>query len=504
MSHLGSFDLAVVGGGVNGAGIARDAAGRGLSVLLIEKDDLAQGTSSRSSKLVHGGLRYLEQYAFRLVRESLAEREILLRTAPHLVRPMRFVLPQEGGQRPGWLVRLGLLIYDHMGSRKILPASRALDLARAPEGFGLRREFRRGFAYSDCAVDDARLVVANALDARRLGARIETRTALVGSRRDGGAWRLTLKRESGEMTVEARALVNAAGPWTAEALSAANAKSEKRLRLVKGSHLVTRKFWQGEQAYLLQNPDRRVVFVTPYEGDFALIGTTDVPFAGRPEDAAIAPEETDYLLAAVRRYFAEAPAPADILDCFSGVRALLDDGASEASAVTRDYDFELDAPVAAAPLLSVFGGKLTTYRRLAEQALARLSRAFPAMGPAWTKSAILPGGALDAPDFAAFLAAVARRWPWLPSSLAEGYARRYGARIAELIDGATSMADLGRHFGDGLYEREARFVTANEWAESAEDILERRTKHHLRLSAEERRSFEAWLAAVAGGREPRR
>jgi len=493
MPHLGDFDLAVVGGGVNGAGIARDAAGRGLSVLLVEKDDLAQGTSSRSSKLVHGGLRYLEHYAFRLVRESLAEREILLRAAPHLVRPMRFVLPLRSGLRPAWLVRLGLLLYDHMAGRDVLPPSRALDLSQAPEGAALRPDFERGFAYSDCSVDDARLVVANALDASRLGARIETRTALAGARRKGAAWRLTLTGEGGETTAEARALVNAAGPWAEQALGAAGARSEKRLRLVKGSHLVTHKFWEGEQAYLLQNSDRRVVFVTPCEREFALIGTTDVPFAGHPEDAAIEADEIEYLLAAAGRFFRTGPARGDVVHCFSGVRALLDDGSSEASAVTRDYALDLDAPEGAAPLLSVFGGKLTTYRRLSEQALERLRPVFPGLGPAWTKSAFLPGGAFDAPDFGAFLAAVERRWPWLPAPLAEGYARRYGARIVELMEGAASPADLGRCFGPMLTEREARFLIAREWARSAGDIVERRTKHHLSLSADEKLSFEAWL-----------
>jgi glycerol-3-phosphate dehydrogenase len=497
MTHLGDFDLAVVGGGVNGAGIARDAAGRGLRVLLIEKDDLAQGTSSRSSKLVHGGLRYLEHFEFRLVRESLVEREVLLAAAPHLVRPMRFVLPHSHDQRPAWLIRLGLFLYDRLGGHKTLPRSQALDLERAPEGACLRKDFSRGFEYSDCWVDDSRLVVLNALDASRLGASVLTRTQLIGARRSGGAWRLSLRGAGGDVSAETRALINAAGAWAEDVLSRAGTHSAKRLRLVKGSHLVTRKFWDGEQAYLLQNADRRVVFVTPYLDDFALIGTTEVPFAGRPEDAAIGTDEIDYLLRVVGRYFAASPAKSDLVDCFSGVRALVDDGAGEASAVTRDYALDLDAPAGAPPLLTAFGGKITTYRRLAEQALDRLTRFFPLSRPAWTRSAALPGGALEAPDFSAFLSAVKNRRPWLPAPLARSYARRFGARTDELLEGANSLSDLGRYFGGELYEREARFLVAQEWAASAEDILERRSKHRLRLTADEVQSFEAWFRAEA-------
>jgi glycerol-3-phosphate dehydrogenase len=495
MTHIGNFDLAVVGGGVNGAGIARDGAGRGLSVLMVEKDDLAQGASSRSSKLVHGGLRYLEHYEFRLVRESLIEREVLLAAAPHLVRPIRFVLPHSPEQRPAWLIRLGLFLYDQIGGRRTLAPSRALDLAHSPAGACLRKEFRRGFEYSDCWVDDARLVVANALDASRLGARVLTRTALVAAHRSGREWSLSLRGGAGDFSAGARALVNASGPWVEDVLRAAGAKSAKRVRHVKGSHLVTRKFWGGEQAYLLQNADGRVVFVSPYMEDFALIGTTDVPFAGQPEDAAIDGEEIDYLLRVVGRYFAKAPARSEVLDCFSGVRPLFDDGAGDAAAVTRDYAFDLDAPADAPPLLSVFGGKITTYRRLAEQALDRFARFFPAMSLAWTSRATLPGGALEAPDFAAFTRALERRRPWLPGSLGLGYARRYGSRVDELLDGATTLAELGRHFGGELYEREARFLVAHEWATSAEDILERRSKHHLLLTGDERRAFEVWFAA---------
>jgi glycerol-3-phosphate dehydrogenase len=495
MTDLGDFDLAVIGGGVNGAGIARDAAGRGLSVLLIEKHDFAQGTSSRSSKLVHGGLRYLEYYEFRLVREALIEREVLLRAAPHIVRPMRFVLPHSPEQRPAWLIRLGLFLYDHLGGRELLPSSGALDLARAPEGQPLRQAFSRGFAYSDCWVDDARLVVLNVLDASRLGARVLSRTELISARRDGREWSLSLRSGALESRARARGLVNAAGPWVENVERATGSNSAKRVRLVKGSHLVTAKFWQGEQAYLLQSPDRRVVFVSPYEEDFALIGTTDVPFAGSPEDAAIDESEVDELLGLVNLYFRGGPTRDDILHCFSGVRPLFDDGADDASAITRDYVFDLDAPPGAAPLLTIFGGKITTYRRLAEQALERLQPFFPAMTPPWTKGVTLPGGALGELGFSGFLSALMSRNPWLPAGVALGYARRYGSRAEDLLKDAKSLEDLGRHFGDGLYEREALFLAAEEFALTSDDILERRTKHHLRLTPEERSTFEAWFDA---------
>jgi glycerol-3-phosphate dehydrogenase len=493
MTDLGDFDLAVVGGGVNGAGIARDAAGRGLSVLLVEKDDFAQGTSSRSSKLVHGGLRYLEHYEFRLVREALIEREVLLRAAPHIVRPIRFVLPHSPEQRPAWLIRLGLLLYDHLGGRALLPPSRAIDLRRAPEGAPLRREFSRGFVYSDCRVDDARLVILNVLDASRLAARTLARTALVGARREQGVWSLVLRSGGLEINARTRALVNASGPWVETVLRAACVSSTKRVRLVKGSHLITRKFWEGEQAYLLQNIDGRVIFVSPYEEDFAIIGTTDVPFGGAPEDAAIEEAEIDELIGVVGRYFTSPPARSDILHTVSGVRPLFDDGTDNASAVTRDYAFDLDASQGAAPLLTIFGGKITTYRRLAEQALDRLQQFFPAMKPAWTNGAALPGGALEGPDCSSFLRALETRCPWLPAPIALDYARRYGTRADDLLLGAATLDDLGRRFADRLYEREARFLASEEFAVTAQDVLERRTKHYLRLSPGERRAFEAWF-----------
>ncbi len=495
------FDLVVVGGGVNGAGIARDAAGRGLKVLLCEKDDLAQGTSSRSGKLVHGGLRYLEYYEFRLVREALIEREVLLRAAPHIIWPMRFVLPHVAEMRPAWLVRLGLFLYDHLGGRKLLPPTRALNLRRDPEGRPLKPEYTKAFEYSDCWVDDARLVVLNALDAHARGAEILTRTALVGARRDGGLWQVELEdaRDGRRRQVQARAVVNAAGPWVEQVLGhAMGVNSSRRVRLVKGSHLITRKFWEGSQAYLLQNTDKRVIFVNPYESDLALIGTTDIPVEGRPEDASIDAGETTYLLDVLARYFTDPPGRDDIVHSFSGVRPLYDDSAENPSAVTRDYVFDVEpkAPVpGTAPLLSVFGGKITTYRKLAEHALDKLAPFFPDLGPAWTATGSMPGGDLPDAAFDGWLRSFRRAHAWLPEPLALHYGRLYGSRAEALLADAASLADLGRHFGALLYEREARFLIDHEWAETAEDILTRRTKHGLHLSGAETAGFEAWLEA---------
>jgi glycerol-3-phosphate dehydrogenase len=406
---------------------------------------------------------------------------------------MHFVLPHSPEQCPAWLIRLGLFLYDRLGGRKLLPASAALDLRGAPEGAPLRKAFSRGFVYSDCWVDDARLVVLNVLDASRLRARALSRTEFVGARRVGGVWRLSLSSGGLDRSAGARALVNAAGPWVEGVSQLAGANSAKRIRLVKGSHLVTRKFWDGEQAYILQSADKRVVFLTPFEEDFALIGTTDVPFSGSPEAVTIEEKEIDDLLGVVSRYFAGGPTRRDILHCFSGVRSLFDDGADNPSAITRDYVLDLDAPAGAAPLLTIFGGKITTYRRLADHALARLAPFFPAMKPPWTNGAALPGGDLAGLDFSGFLRAFERRYPWLPAPIALGYARRYGSRAGDLLRGATSLTDLGRRFGDRLYEREARFLVSEEFALTADDILERRTKHHLRLTSEERRAFEVWF-----------
>jgi glycerol-3-phosphate dehydrogenase len=490
----GLVDIAVIGGGINGAGIARDAAGRGLKVLLCEKDDFAEGTSSRSGKLIHGGLRYLEYYEFRLVREALIEREVLLASAPHIIWPMRFVLPHSPEQRPAWLVRIGLFLYDHLGGRKRLPSSRSLDLSRVPEGAPLRPEFRRAFEYSDCWVDDARLVILNLIDAAGHGAVILPRTCAVGARREGDRWRLEMRRGDGAMAVvRARALVNAAGPWVQDVVQGvAGLNSGHNVRLVKGSHLVVRKFWSGPQAYLLQNDDRRVIFVNPYENDLALIGTTDIPYEGRAEQVAIDESETAYLLQVLQRYFKNAPQRADIVHAFSGVRPLYDDSAENPSAVTRDYVFEIDGAADIAPLLSIFGGKITTYRRLAEQALQRLEPWFPKLSPAWTSGKSLPGG--DIGEFDDFAAELARDYPDLPRELVQHYARLYGTRARTLLGPARRCADLGCHFGGQLYEREVAYLRDTEWAITSADILERRTKHGLHLTPAQRDAFESYIA----------
>ncbi|HYZ32532.1 MAG TPA: glycerol-3-phosphate dehydrogenase [Crenalkalicoccus sp.] len=495
------FDLLVIGGGANGAGIARDAAGRGLSVLLCEKGDLAQGTSSRSGKLIHGGLRYLEHYEFRLVREALIEREVLLRTAPHIVWPLRFVLPHSPEQRPAWLIRLGLFLYDHLGGREMLPGTRRLDLRTAPEGAPIRAAYPLAFEYSDCWVEDSRLVVLNALDAAGRGAEVLVRTAAREARRgEDGLWRVTLAGADGtERRVHARILVNAAGPWVERVLrGVVGSNAAARVRMVKGSHLVVRRFWQGPHAYLLQNTDRRVIFVVPYAGDLALIGTTDIPYEGDPGAVAIDDAERGYLLAAVNRYLRTALRPEDVVHSFSGVRPLYDDDSGKtASAVTRDYVFDVQAGPGQAPLLSIFGGKITTYRKLAEHALAKLAPHLPQRpGPGWTARAPLPGGDLPEGDFDAYLAALRRAHPWLPAGLARHYARSYGTRAGALLDGARGLGDLGRHFGAALYEREAEFLRRTEWARTGEDVLERRTRHGLHMTAAERARFAEWMAGA--------
>ncbi|QIG47639.1 glycerol-3-phosphate dehydrogenase [Nordella sp. HKS 07] len=495
MTKREPVDLLVIGGGINGAGIARDAAGRGLKVLLCEKDDLAQGTSSRSGKYIHGGLRYLEYYEFRLVREALTEREVLLKAAPHIIWPMRLVLPHSPEQRPAWLIRLGLFLYDHLGKRETLPGCRRIDLVRDPEGAIMRGEFKTGFEYSDCWVDDARLVVLNAIDARDRGATILTRMAAVSARREKGLWQVDLKGVEGARRVEARVLVNAAGPWVQEVLGqVSGVNSTRRIRLVKGSHIVVPKFWDGPHAYLFQNDDKRVIFVNPYQDNLCLIGTTDIPYEGRPEDVAIDEREIDYLLAVVNRYSKRELKRSDIIQGFSGVRPLYDDNAANPSAVTRDYVFDIDGGEGQAPLLSVFGGKITTYRKLAEHALQKLSSHFPKMSGDWTGSAHLPGGDLNgAASFAAFVDQLGTRHGWLSAPLARHYARLYGSMAHGLLDGTTSMNDLGRHFGGLLYEREIAYLREAEWAQTAEDILERRTKHGLHLTPSEIEAVRAYL-----------
>jgi len=488
LAENGPYDLLIVGGGINGAGIARDAAGRGLKVLLCEQDDLAGATSSASTKLIHGGLRYLEYYEFRLVREALIEREVLLKAAPHIVWPMTFVLPHSAELRPAWMIRLGLLLYDHLGGREKLPGSRAVDLKRDPAGRPLADRFTKAFCYSDCWVEDARLVVLNVLDAAERGAEIRVRTRFAEARRQDGLWQATLAPTGGGSAyqVRAHALINAAGPWvTGVSDEVAGVSRSSALRLVKGSHLVVPRLFEGEQAYILQHSDRRVIFVIPYEQDFSLIGTTEVPYDGDPAAARMTEAESAYLCEAVNRYLAKAVRPEDAVWTYSGVRPLYEDASKTASAVTRDYVFDIDADKGQAPMLSIFGGKITTYRKLAEHALEKLQ---PLMGfprPAWTERAVLPGGDLPGADFERFLAQFTAARPWLPAPLARRYARAYGTRVERFVGGA-GLEALGEHLGDGLYEAEIDYLIRNEWAHTAEDILWRRSKLGLHVSEETR------------------
>ena len=495
------LDICVIGGGINGSGFARDAAGRGLSVALCEQYDLGEGTSSRTGKYIHGGLRYLEQYEFRLVREALREREVILNIAPHLAKPLRLVLIHSAAQRPAWVIKLGLLLYDSLGGRRQIPASAPVHMPAAAEGEPVRTEFRKGFAYWDVWVDDARLVIANAKDAAHRGARILPRHRCVALRREAGLWRIELEntRTGASSAIRARAVFNAAGPWVENIIrQRAGIASDLSVRLVKGSHLIMKKWWRGDHGYVLQADDRRIIFVNPYFDDMALVGTTDIPHEGAPEDVATDQGEIDYLLAILNRHFTDALGREDIVSCYAGVRPLFDDDARKnASSVTRDYRFELDGDLeessAHAPLLSVFGGKLTTYRKMAEFALKRLRPKFPRMGAAWTANNPLPGGDFGAAGFAQWFDNFRAQRAWLPDALARHYACCYGSEAVELLSGAASLANLGAHFGGLLYAREAEWLARQEWAMTPEDILYRRTKHHLFLTTEEKARFATWF-----------
>ncbi|MDA5192580.1 glycerol-3-phosphate dehydrogenase [Govanella unica] len=488
------YDLLIIGGGINGVGIARDAAGRGLRVLLAEAHDLASATSSASSKLIHGGLRYLEQYEFRLVRESLAEREVMLKIAPHLVHPMTFVMPHNKRLRPAWMLRIGLFLYDHMGGKHSLPASRGLDLAHLPEGLPLRPELTRGFSYADCAVDDARLVVVTSMDAAERGAHILTRSRVTSARPENGIWNVTINGR----TLHARALVNAAGPWAGTVDHEVIGLPQRTpLRLVKGSHIIVPRLYAGDQAYILQAADRRVIFVMPFGPDHNLIGTTDLELTAMPDSPAITTAEIDYLCATVGDYFHKPPKAADVVGSFAGVRPLYDDGDGNASNVTRDYVLKLQT-LDAAPLLSVYGGKLTTHRRLAEAVLHKLAPHFPKLGPAWTATAPLPGGDLGTDSFREFLAESACRYPWLPHALLDRYARAYGDRLHFLLNGCEDMSDLGPEILPGLHAREVAYLWNHEWARTAEDILWRRSK--LGLGCADPAPLTAWLQSFDGSK----
>src|SRR4051794_27062769 len=479
---MADFDLAIIGGGINGVGIARDAAGRGLSVLLIEQNDLASGTSSKSTKLIHGGLRYLEVYAFRLVREALIEREVLIRNAPHLTRPLRFVLPHHSGLRPAWMLRLGLFIYDHLGGRHILPGTEVLDLTHHLVGEPLKREFRQGFVYSDGWVDDARLVVLNALDAAERGAVVRTRTKLMRADREGGHWQLVLNARGRRETATARALVNAAGAWAPEVTGhLLRLKPHAHVRLVKGSHIVARRLFEHDHAYIFQNADGRVVFAIPYERDLTLIGTTDEDFTGDPAAPAASAAEITYLCRAASVYFRNPVTPDQVVHAFAGIRQLYDDGARRAQNLTREYVLDLAGRPPDAPLLTVYGGKITTYRRLAENALRRLAP-FYRMGPAWTHDAPLPGGDFPHDGLAALTARARGLWPFLTEPQANRLVRAYGTRLDRILGAARRPEDLGTSFGE-LTSAEVRYLMRHEFAETADDVLWRRSKLGLHLDA---------------------
>jgi glycerol-3-phosphate dehydrogenase len=497
-----TFDILIVGGGINGAGIARDAAGRGLRVLLVEQAGFAHFTSSASSKLVHGGLRYLEYYQFRLVREALLERERLLAIAPHLVRRMRFVLPYERRLRPAWVVRLGLFFYDHLVRGNTLERVANVRFRTSPFGAPMREQTGRGFAYSDCTVDDSRLVLLNAKDAAERGACIRVGHRLRRAQRHDLHWQAEIQDQAtGQLTqVQSRAIVNAAGPWVAEVLTQRlGAHSRHHVRLVKGSHIVVRRLYEGEQAYVLQNDDRRIIFVMPYQNDFTLIGTTDIAFDGAPGPVSIDSAEVDYLCRVVNAYFSRRIAPADVVWSYAGIRPLYDDASSDEAAVTRDYLLDIDAPPHSAPVLSVFGGKITTYRRLAEHALEKLEPYLGPMQTSWTGTTALPGGDIARGDMRAFVADVQSRWPFLDPTQASRLAHAYGTRIARVLEGSRSRADLGEEFGGGLTRAEVDYLVREEWARSALDLYWRHSKVGLWATAADQLRLEAYLKSTRHG-----
>jgi glycerol-3-phosphate dehydrogenase len=492
---MADFDLAIIGGGINGVGIARDAAGRGLRVLLVEQSDLASGTSSASTKLIHGGLRYLEHGAFVLVREALKEREVLLRNAPHIIKPLRFLLPSQPGTRSAWLVRFGLFIYDHLGGRKILPSTRSVDLTHNPLGLPLKRNYRSGYLYSDCWVDDARLVVLNAVDAAARGARIYTRTKCVRAER-GEEWRLILNARGKREVVTARALVNAAGPWVGFVSEMVlRMPGPPRVRLVKGSHIVVPKLFDHDTGYIFQNRDRRVVFALPYEHDYTLIGTTDENFKGDPADVAPSGPEIAYLCEAASRYFRRAVAPADIVHAFAGVRSLYDDGSQRPENVTRDYHLAYDKSLGQAPLLTIYGGKITTYRKLAEAALKKLADIFAPTTP-WTERAPLPGGDFPYNGIETQISLALRKWPFLTETHAERLVRAYGTRIGDVLGKAENYEALGVRFGADLTEAEVRYLMTREFALEADDVLWRRSKLGLRVTEYDRAALQRFMVPL--------
>ncbi|MGD9912860.1 MAG: glycerol-3-phosphate dehydrogenase [Rhizobiaceae bacterium] len=498
-------DIFVIGGGINGCGIARDAAGRGFSVFLAEMKDFASGTSSTSTKLVHGGLRYLEHYEFRLVREALMEREVLWRNAPHIIWPLRFVLPHAKGIRPAWLIRLGLFLYDYIGGRKMLPPTKTLDMRVDPAGKPLKPLFRRAFEYSDCWVNDARLVVLNARDAADRGATIRTRARVASARRDGEFWSVGVEdlRSGRVEEVKARLLVNAAGPWVDHVLAGAVGQNDvHNVRLVQGSHIVVPKKFEDPRAYFFQNRDGRIIFAIPCENEFTLIGTTDRDYRGEPRDAAISEEEIKYLCDAASEYFSTPVKREDIVWTYSGVRPLYDDGASKAQEATRDYVLKAEQPDGQAPLINIFGGKITTYRRLSEAMLDKIEGFLGRRGKAWTKDAPLPGGDFAATGYDREVEALKASYPFLGPAHAGRLVRLYGTRARTLLGAARSMPDLGRSFGADLYEAEVRYLMQHEWAVTAEDVLWRRTKRGLRLKPEEAAALDDFMRSAGEGSQP--
>jgi len=490
-----TYDIAIIGGGINGAGIARDASGRGLKVFLCEKNDLASATSSASTKLIHGGLRYLEHYEFRLVREALIEREVLLNAAPHIIWPLRFVLPHVKGLRPAWMIRLGLFLYDHLGGREKLPGSEGIHLNHHVAGAPLVTGMKKAFIYSDCWVQDARLVVLNAMDARNRGAVIRVGTECVSARREGDLWSVAVRDSAGEQTIKARSLVNAAGPWCAEILEKrVQAKKKQGIRMVQGSHIVVPKLFDHDYCYIFQNPDGRIVFAIPYEQDFTLIGTTDRDYEGDPSKVAISSDEISYLCELSNTYFAHKIAPADVVWSYSGVRPLYGDGSEDASQVTRDYVLEIDNGDKGAPLLNIYGGKITTYRKLAESAMSKLSPYLGFADDRWTDSVPLPGGDMPNGDFESYLAATHKKFPWIPAAQLYRYVRNYGTLTHTIIGDASDLSGLGTHLGDDIYECELRYLAAQEWARTADDVLWRRSKLGLHLSKDTQTAIAQWFA----------
>jgi glycerol-3-phosphate dehydrogenase len=494
-------DIFVIGGGINGCGVARDAAGRGYSLVLAEMSDLGSGTSSASTKLIHGGLRYLEYFEFRLVRESLMEREVLWANAPHIIRPMRFVLPHHTGLRPAWLLRLGLFLYDHIGGRKLLPKTKTLDMTRDPAGKPLKPLFSKAFEYSDCWVNDARLVVLNARDAADRGAVIRSRAKVVDARREDGLWRVSVENSRTGRIEEfrARLLINAAGPWVDQVLASAGAaKDVHNVRLVQGSHIVVGKKFDDPRAYFFQNRDGRIIFAIPYEDDFTLIGTTDQDYHGDLTDITVDEVEISYLCEAASEYFAQPIRREDIVWTYSGVRPLYDDGASKAQEATRDYVLKTDGGDGIAPLVNIFGGKITTYRKLSEAILEKVEGFLGAKGKPWTQKAPLPGGEFPAAAFGAELTKLRDEYPFLDAQHARRLFHLYGTRAHAILGTARSYSDLGRRFGEDLYEAEVRHLMRNEWAETADDVLWRRTKRGLRLSSQEASGLDEYMRGAAG------